>query len=123
MTESGSRFFDAEFLRQLEQRARDDAFVARHGTLANVRLGIRDSGSGEFVRLHVRADGLVIDRQSDVSFTLVGDAGALQALSQGFPFNRLVRQHRLFVEGDLRSCVQNWLLIHAVLRLCQLRGE
>ena len=38
-------------------------------------------------------------------------------LAQGFPFNRLVRQHRLVVGGDLRACVQNWMLLYALTRL------
>jgi hypothetical protein len=29
----------------------------------------------------------------------------------------LVRQHRLVVGGDLRACVQNWMLLYALTRL------
>lgn len=118
MTVTSPRILDDRFLQQLAQRAQSDAFVARHCTLADVTIGIRLSGSTDAVWLHVTSDQVESGRGDRSTFTFVGDEAALRDLSDGFPFNRLVRQHRLTVEGDLRHCVQNWLLIHAVLRLC-----
>ena len=109
------------FLTQLAARATNDALVARQRLLANLQIGFRNSETGRTGWLHVTASqieaGDAMDEQHAPPFTFVGDTDAMQALAQGFPFNRLVRQHRLVVVGDLRHCVQNWLLIYAILRL------
>lgn len=111
----------AGFLAQLAARANDDAFVARQRLLANLQIGFRNSETGQTGCLRVTAAHIEAGeaaRDADTPpFTFVGDTDAMRALAQGFPFNRLVRQHRLVVVGDLRRCVQNWLLIHAILRL------
>lgn len=123
MTVSLPPILEDQFLQQLAQRAQTDAFVAKHRLLADVRIGLRLADSAEAVWLHVTPEHIEAGRGNVAPFTLVGDAATLRDLSSGFPFNRLVRQHRLTVEGDLRACVQNWLLIHAVLRLTQPRSE
>jgi len=116
---AGPDFFDPDFLVCLASAASADPFVARHSTLAQVQIGFQESGSGRSAWLSVD-EGKVNSGagESDAKFSFVGDADAFRSLAQGFPFNRLVRQHRLTVEGDLRACVKEWLLIYAVTRLC-----
>ncbi len=123
MTTAPSSLLDEGYLPALARRAQADSFVARHRTLADLKIGFRHSETGQRAWIAVTPDTIEAGQAGDAPFTFVGDESALQALAGGFPFNRLVRQHRLSVEGDLRACVQNWLLIHAVLRLCAPRSE
>jgi len=95
-----------------------DALVARHAILANLRLGLRNTDSDETLWLSVAETGIQGGLGLEhVAFYLEGPQDAFEDLVRGVPFNRLVRQHRLTVEGDLRCCVQNWLLLYAVMRL------
>jgi hypothetical protein len=112
-------FFNEDFLACLASAASSDPFVARHSTLAHVRIGFHEKESGRKAWLSVD-EGQVSSGagEADAKFSFVGDAAAFQTLARGFPFNRLVRQNRLTVEGDLRACVKEWLLIYAVTRLC-----
>lgn len=112
-------FFDTDFLGRLARAASQDAFVARHSTLAHVRIGFQESSSGRQAWLSIDAGRVGAGRgDGGAAFSFVGDDSAFESLAQGFPFNRLVRQHRLQVEGDLRACVHEWLLIYAVTRVC-----
>jgi len=112
-------FFDPDFLGRVAAVASRDPFVARHSTLAHVRIGFAETGSARQAWLSVD-EGKVGSGAGDggAAFRFVGDADAFSELARGFPFNRLVRQHRLSVEGDLRACVKEWLLIYAVTRVC-----
>lgn len=106
------------FLQQMARRVTSDDFVAQHRTLADVQIGFRDSETGQSAWIAVKQQSVEVGDVGRAPFTFVGDTSAMRDLANGFPFNRLVRQRRLAVEGDLRACVQNWLLIYAVLRLC-----
>ena len=123
MTSTSRTLFDPGFLQQIAQRAQVDDFVARHRTLADLKIGFRHSETGQAGWIAVTPQAINAGLDGAAPFTFVGDASAMQDLANGFPFNRLVRQHRLSVEGDLRACVQNWLLIHAVLALCAKRSD
>ncbi|KCB24572.1 hypothetical protein [Bordetella hinzii] len=110
--------FDPAVLAAWTRLASDDAFVARHAILADLRLGLRNTSSGQ--ALWLSADGKRVQGGpglDGVAFTLEGPQDAFDDLARGFPFNRLVRQHRLTVGGDMRRCVQNWLLVYAITRL------
>ncbi|MBS4001846.1 MAG: hypothetical protein KGZ91_00605 [Afipia sp.] len=116
---AGPDFFAPDFLARLASAASGDSFVARHSTLAHVRIGFQESETGRKAWLLVDEGKVTSGSGAGAAeFTFVGDAGAFRTLASGFPFNRLVRQHRLSVEGDLRACVNEWLLIYAVTRLC-----
>lgn len=117
-TGSAPGLLDEGFLPALAQRAQGDGFVARHRTLADLKIGFHDSERGHSGWIAVTPQGCSAGVDNTAPFRFVGDTAALRDLAAGLPFNRLVRQHRLNVEGDLRACVQNWLLIYAVLRLC-----
>lgn len=110
--------FDPAVLAAWTRLASADAFVARHAILADLRLGLRNTDSGQSIWLSVTDAGVQggpgLD---DVAFAFEGAQDAMDDLARGFPFNRLVRQHRLSVTGDMRRCVQNWLLVYAVTRL------
>lgn len=123
MTAAAPSLLDDGFLPGLARRAQADDFVARHRTLADLKIGFRHSETGQSAWIAVTPQGIGAGQAGTAPFTFVGDEAALQALASGFPFNRLVRQHRLSVEGDLRACVQNWLLIYAVMRLCAQRSD
>lgn len=112
-------FFDPVFLARVAEAASRDAFVARHSTLADVRIGFQENGSKRQAWFSV-AEGRVECGTGDggATFQFVGGYDAFVSLAKGFPFNRLVRQHRLSVEGNLRACVNEWLLIYAVTRVC-----
>lgn len=118
MSEFSSEFFDPAWLTALATAAAKDDFVAQHSTLAAFTIGFRNTESGETAWISVN-DSAIDAGTNDTAaaFLFAGDTAAFSDLKDGFPFNRLVRQHRLSVEGDLRGCVQNWLLIYAILRL------
>lgn len=118
MNAISTRFFDSKRLRALAAAASQDDFVARHSTLADVRMGFRNTETKESAWISVNESGVEADTgPAKAAFCFAGDTAAFADLCRGFPFNRLVRQHRLVVEGDLRGCVQNWLLIYALTRL------
>jgi len=135
---TSSDFFDPVVLAAWTRLAANDAFVARCAILADVRLGLRNTDNGQALWLAVTESRQVPTPPSEtrrvlsvqggsgldhVAFYLEGPQDAFDDLARGLPFNRLVRQHRLTVEGDLRSCVQNWLLLYALMRLtAQLEG-
>jgi len=115
--------FDPSVLAAWTRLATSDAFVARCAILADLRLGLRNTDSGQALWLSVTENSAQdhcvqggFGRQ-DVAFYLEGPQDAFDDLARGLPFNRLVRQHRLTVGGDLRCCVQNWLLLYALMRL------
>lgn len=110
--------FDPAVLAAWARRADADEFVRQHCVLADLCLALRNTQTGEQAWLAVREQ----DVQAGVGeraapFWLEGDSDAFADLARGFPFNRLVRQHRLVVGGDLRACVQNWMLLYALTRL------
>ena len=106
--------FDPAVLQVWAQRASADALVQRQSVLAQLRLGLRNSESGKQAWLEIAETGVHAGVGGDtVNFYLEGAQDAFDDLGRGFPFNRLVRQHRLTVGGDLRACVQNWLLLYA----------
>jgi hypothetical protein len=110
--------FDAATLDIWARRATDDAFVQRQRVLADLCLGLRNTDTGEQAWLVVLEDGVQAGTGTRATdFTLEGGQQAFDDLCCGFPFNRLVRQHRLTVAGNLRSCVQNWLLVYGLIRL------
>lgn len=98
--------------------ARADDLVRSNTVLADLTLGLRNTQTGEQIRWTIREQDVQAGvGEGAVAFWLEGDSDAFAALAAGFPFNRLVRQHRLVVGGDLRACVQNWMLIYALTRL------
>ena len=120
MTAHAPNFFGQGWLNALSIAASNDDFVARHSSLADLKMGFRNTETGEVAWIRVDEASITAgcdDPLIGTAFTFAGDTAAFDALRHGFPFNRLVRQHRLVVEGDMRNCVQNWLLIYAVTRL------
>lgn len=110
--------FDEAVMRRWAQRATHDPLVVEHRTMANLRVGLQTtSGDGSKAWLHIDEAGVTAGL-GDIRthFDFVGENAAFDDLAQGFPFNRLVRQHRLDIQGDIRACVQNWLLLYAVMR-------
>ncbi|MBP6019257.1 MAG: hypothetical protein KA735_07190 [Burkholderiaceae bacterium] len=113
-----SAFFDAKYLAHLAQSASNDAFVKQHSVLADFTVGFRDTDSNVTAWIRVQEDQIsagLTDMPS--AFCFEGSSASFDLLKNGTPFNRLVRQHRLTVTGNLRHCVQNWLLIYAITRL------
>ncbi|MCC2595855.1 hypothetical protein LKR43_05825 [Pusillimonas sp. MFBS29] len=119
MTAQVSNFFHQGWLQALGSAANHDSFVAQHSALATFNMGFRNTETGENAWIAFDEGRVTAgtDTTTAIAFTFAGDTAAFNDLHRGFPFNRLVRQHRLVVEGDMRSCVQNWLLIYAVTRL------
>lgn len=118
-------FFSADWLRELAVAASKDSLVAQHNALTMLTMGFRNTETEESAWIsleenHIRAG---LDATPAAAFTFVGDTATFNDLRRGFPFNRLVRQHRLIVEGDMRCCVQNWLLIYAVTHLAARLGH
>ncbi|MEJ2897106.1 hypothetical protein [Bordetella avium] len=110
--------FDPAVLAAWTRLASHDAFLARHAILADLRLGLLNTDSGQALWLSISASGVQSGTGlGEAAFYLEGGQGAFDDLARGLPFNRLVRQHRLTVRGDLRRCVQNWLLLYALTRL------
>lgn len=52
--------------------------------------------------------------QRDIRFAFEADAASWRELAEGMPINRLLRQGKVAITGDARSCVQNWLLMHHI---------
>jgi len=76
-------------------------------------FGMHDVQSGACVWLraentHVRG-GV---GEGNARFTLAGTTKAWDALCQGFPINRLIRQEHIKITGDARCCMQNWLAVY-----------
>lgn len=120
MNTQASSFFSQGWLHALGVAASQDSFVAQHSALAALTMGFHNTETGEsaWVSLdEARVTAGTDTTSAAAAFTFAGDTAAFNDLRRGFPFNRLVRQHRLVVEGDMRCCVQNWLLIYAVTRL------
>ena len=110
--------FDPAFLSAWAQRASADDFVRQHSVLADVCVALRNTETGEHIWLNVSEQNVQAGAgERQVPFWLEGDSEAFADLARGYPFNRLVRQHRLVVGGDLRACVQNWMLLYALTRL------
>jgi len=110
--------FDQQTVAAWQQLAREDELVLRNTVLADLSLGLRNSQTGEQVWWSIREQGIEAGLgERPLVFWLEGDGSAFDDLARGFPFNRLVRQHRLTVCGDLRSAVQNWMLLYALTRL------
>jgi hypothetical protein len=97
--------------------------IGRRLRAAPIRTGATAPGSantesGKQAWLEISETGVHTGLGDDaIDFYLDGAQDAFDDLGRGFPFNRLVRQHRLTVGGDLRACVQNWLLLYALTRL------
>lgn len=109
---------DTGYLALLAARASTDSRVAQQATLAQVGIGFHNTETGQYGWLQVT--GAQVEGgegQRATPFCFSGGSDAFEALAAAYPFNRLVREHRLTVEGDLRVCVQNWLLIHTLLQL------
>lgn len=120
MTAQSSSFFCRNWLNALGAAASNDRFVKRHSALASLKMGFRNTETKESAWISVDENRVTAGTEATpaaASFTFLGDTAALEDLRRGYPFNRLVRQHRLVVEGDMRGCVQNWLLIYAIMRL------
>lgn len=110
--------FSPQVLEAWVRLARADDLVRSNTVLADLTLGLRNTQTGEQIRWTIREQEVQAGvGEGAVAFWLEGDSDAFAALAAGFPFNRLVRQHRLVVGGDLRACVQNWMLIYALTRL------
>jgi len=115
---SGRSLLDAGRLVRLAAQASADEGVARQATLAQVCIGFHNHETGQRGWLEVNGAHVEAGNgQRAAQFYFSGGTDAFDALATGYPFNRLVREHRLVVEGDLRACVQNWLLIHTLLQL------
>jgi len=129
--------FDPSVLAAWTRLASNDAFVARCAILADLRLGLHNTDSGQTLWVSVTETRQALNPPSEtqrllsvqsgpglehVAFYLEGPRDAFDDLVRGVPFNRLVRQHRLTVGGDLRRCVQNWLLLYALMRLTAQMG-
>ncbi len=114
-----SIFFQENYLGRLALAGSADAFVRQHSTLAQLTAGFRDTTSGASAWISVVGNQVHAGtgNKNDELFCFEGDTGSFEDLRRGFPLNRLVRQHRLTVTGDLRACVQNWLLLYAITRL------
>lgn len=114
----GNTVFDQTQMQRWGERATKDPLVLRSATMARLLVGLRNTDSKhEAAWLAVTQNGVtagVGDIKTD--FCFAGPADAFADLFKGVPFNRLIRQHRLDVQGDVRSCVQNWLLLYAVMR-------
>ena len=109
---------DTGYLARLAAHASAEARVGQQATLAHLCIGFHNHETGQRGWLEIneqRAEAGNNLRAAPFYFT--GGSDAFEALAAGYPFNRLVREHRLVVEGDLRACVQNWLLIHTLLQL------
>ncbi|MCG5238325.1 hypothetical protein [Azospirillum doebereinerae] len=112
--------FTGDFLPRLAGAVAQDAYFRDRCTAAHLTFGLRDTGSGASGWL--RVDGPAVSAAagpSDSRFTIEGDGAAWRDLLAGLPVNRLLRQHRMTVSGDIRSCVQNWLLVFAVTSAAQ----
>lgn len=110
--------FSPQVLEAWVRLACADDLVRSNTVLADLTLGLRNTQTGEQIRWTIREQDVQAGvGEGAVAFWLEGDNDAFAALAAGFPFNRLVRQHRLVVGGDLRACVQNWMLIYALTRL------
>lgn len=120
MSVQTSSFFSQDWLHALGVAASNDSFVAQHSALANFKMGFRNTETEENAWISLDENRVVAGTDTTPAvptFTFAGDTATFNDLRLGYPFNRLVRQHRLTVEGDMRNCVQNWLLIYAVTRL------
>lgn len=110
--------FSTDVLAAWSRLASTDEMVHQHSALADLDIGFRNTETSEQAWLQIDESGIYTGLGAHtVAFSLVGDTEAFTDLIHGFPFNRLIRQHRLFVEGDLRCCVQNWMLLYALTRL------
>ncbi|OZI74869.1 hypothetical protein [Bordetella genomosp. 12] len=110
--------FEPRVLEAWAKMASSDAFVAKNAILADLRFGLRNADTDQAVWLAVEGEQVSSGTGLDsTAFAFEGRTDAFSELARGFPFNRLIRQHRLTIVGDMRRCVQNWLLIYAVTRL------
>lgn len=116
-TDITDAIFAPAVLQSLAAAASADEFVRRKSTFADLRIGLQ-SESGARAVLIVQGCDVSIDPDAGAAdFVFEGDDAAFGDLRSGLAFNRLVRQHRLHITGDLRGCVQNWLLLYAIFRL------
>lgn len=112
MTEESKAVISPALVRHLVSAGLDNARLASQSFALHLTFGLHDHSTGE--RAWLRIDegsirGAMGD--ADTRFELSGDSAAWQSLAQGTPINRLLRQGRVEIRGDARSCIQNWLVV------------
>lgn len=109
---------DAGRLEAMASRASESAEVARWSVFAFLTFGLLDADTGEAFWIRVENGKVTAGAgQADTRFTLSGGSAAWSELVAGMPVNRLLRQGKVSILGDARSCMQNWLLVYTVLSL------
>ena len=111
--------FDRDRMHRWAELATKDPLVRSSNTMANLLIGLHDTDLNLAAWLAVTETGVTGGTgHVKTDFCFVGSSSAFTDMLEGMPFNRLIRQHRLDIQGDVRSCVKNWLLLYAVMRSC-----
>lgn len=113
MTGTSEAVISPALIRHLVGAGLGNARLASKSFALHLTFGLHDRSNG--ARAWLRIDEGAITGgtgDADTRFELSGDADAWQALAQGMPINRLLRQGRVEIRGDARSCIQNWLVVY-----------
>jgi hypothetical protein len=124
MTATSDAVISPALVQQLVSRATANERLAGKSFALHLTFGLHDRSTGE--RAWLRIDEHAISGgmgDADTRFELSGDTDAWRALAQGTPINRLLRQGRVEIRGDARSCIQNWLAVYLVTSGAQGFGE
>lgn len=89
--------------------------IAPHATMAHLTFGLKDTETAETGWIRVDPTSVFGGSGSaDTRFNFEAPSATWSELAEGMPVNRLVRQGKMVISGDARSCVQNWLLVFEI---------
>jgi hypothetical protein len=89
--------------------------IAAHATMAHLTFGLKDTDTAEAGWIRVDEASVAGGNGSaDTRFAFEATSATWRELTEGMPINRLVRQGKMIISGDARSCVQNWLLVFEI---------
>lgn len=115
---------NVERLEAMASGASASAEVARRSVFAFLTFGLLDADTGETFWIRIEQGRATAGAgQADTRFVLAGSSAAWSELAAGMPVNRLLRQGKVSILGDARACMQNWLLVYAVLALAGREGD
>lgn len=113
MTEPREAVISPALVRHLIAAGTGNARLASKSFALHLTFGLHDRSRGERAWLRIDEGAITGGAgDADTRFELSGDTDAWQALTQGMPINRLLRQGRVEIRGDARSCIQNWLVVY-----------
>jgi len=112
MTHASEACLSQAFIDHLVAAVAVDARLKSKSFGLHLTFSLRDTETGNNLWLRMEGDRMHGGvGEADARFTLAGRTEAWRALCGGMPINRLLRQGRIEITGDARTCIQNWLVV------------